>query len=311
MKKIVCLLMSVLMLVGCTSNSSNEVTNSASSTSSTNEKVINVYTRDASSGTREAFEKAIDLEELTSSAIEVSSNGDMATRVGKDEQSIGYASLSTDFDANNVKALQFEGVDPTIETVIDGSYKMQRPFVYVTRDSFDSQEKEDLVLAFLDYLCNSTEGMLVVEAAGGIVDVSKGTPWATLAENHPIVNSDNSGLTITTSGSTSVSKSLQAALESFVPLAGNFKFVMNQTGSGDGYKRVLGDEKDGVNAADIGFASRAFKAEEDVTNAIAYGQYAIDAVVTIVHKDNAINNITGQQLKDIYTGTTTSFDMVK
>lgn len=307
MKKIVGLLMSVLMLVGCTSNSANEVT----STSAPSEKVINVYTRDASSGTREAFENAIALTDLTSTAIEVASNGDMATRVGKDEQSIGYASLSTDFEANNVKALQFEGVDPSVETVIDGSYKMQRPFVYVTRDTFNSKEKEELVLAFLDYLCNSTEGMLVVEASGGIVDISKGTPWATLAENHPIVNADNSNITITTAGSTSVSKSLQAALESFVPLAGNFKFVMNQTGSGDGYKRVLGEEKDGVNAADIGFASRAFKAEEDVTNAKASGQYAIDAVVTIVHKDKELSNISAQALSDIYSGTITSFDMVK
>lgn len=57
---------------------------------------------------------------------------------------------------------------------------------------------------------------------------------------------------------------LKAALEAFQAEAGQFQFTMNQSGSGDGYKRVLDEEKDGANAADIGFASRAFEGDEDV-----------------------------------------------
>ena len=315
MKKILCVLFSLMLLAGCSSTPATEAPASTESAQepTTATSTINVYTRDATSGTREAFEKAIGLEELTATAIEVSSNGDMATKVGADENGIGYASLSTDFEANNVKPLNFEGVAPSEETVLDGSYGMQRPFSYVTRAAgdFGSDEKEQLVAAFIDYLCNSTEGMLVVESAGGVVDTSAGTPWAELAENHPIVNQDNSGITISTAGSTSVEKTLSAALESFVPLAGNFQFVMNQTGSGDGHKRVLGEEKDGVNAADIGFASRSFNEDEDVSGAMASGQYAIDAVVTIVNANNPLTDITADSLNQIYSGTLTDFNAVK
>ena len=153
--------------------------------------------------------------------------------------------------------------------------------------------------------------MLTVEAAGGVVDLSKSVAWGELAKNHPIVNEDNSAITISTCGSTSVTKTLQAALESFVPLVGNFQFTMNQTGSGDGYKRVLGEEKDGVNGADIGFASRNFNEEEDVTNALSTGVYCIDAVVAVVNKNNALTDVTADALNQIYSGTLTDFSLVK
>ena len=276
---------------------------------------IIVYTRDSSSGTREAFEKAGDFKgEMTSKVVEVSSNGDMATKVGKDKFGIGYVSLSTDFAANGITALKFEGVEPTKETVLNGTYKMQRPFSFVTRAAgdFGSTEKEQLITAFLDYLQNSTEGLQIVEKAGGVVDVSKGTPWAELKKNHPIVDQDNASITIRTAGSTSVDKTLKAALEAFQAEAGQFQISMNQSGSGDGYTRVLGGEKDGPNAADIGFASRGFSKEEDVSGAMASGQYCIDAVVAVVNKENtSINDVTQAQIKSIFTGTVEKWEDVK
>lgn len=312
MKKLLSLLIAGLLITGCSSAPTTPDSTEGSTTPNTTSS-INVYTRDGSSGTREAFEGAIGLEELTQNAIEVSSNGDMATKVGNDETGIGYVSLSTDFEANNIKALSFEGVVPTVETVLDGTYSMQRPFAFVTRATgdFGSDEKEQLVAAFVDFLQNSTEGMAIVESAHGIVDKTKGTPWAELAKNHPIVTQDNSAITLVTAGSTSVSKTLQAALEAFQPMAGNFQISMNQTGSGDGYKRVLGEEKDGANAADIGFASRNFKTEEDITTAMATGVYCIDAVVAVVNSANELTNVTKQNLNDIFAGTVTSFADVK
>lgn len=289
MKKLFVFVLTALLVAGCSTAPKTDPTEGGTATPSAS-AAINVYTRDATSGTREAFEKAGDFaEQLTSSAIEVSSNGDMATKVGADVNGIGYVSLSTDFAANGVKPLNFEGVAPSEATVLDGTYGMQRPFAFTTRAAgdYESAEKEQLIAAFLDFLQNSTEGMLVVEKAGGVVDKSQGKAWAELAANHPIVNEDNSAITIATCGSTSVEKTLKAALEAFQPLAGNFQFTMNQTGSGDGYKRVLGSEKDGANRADIGFASRAFKSgEEDTSSAMASGQYCIDAVVTIVNEAN-------------------------
>lgn len=315
MKKLFVFVLTALLVAGCSTAPKTEPAEGGTATPSVAAS-INVYTRDATSGTREAFEKAGDFaEQLTSSAIEVSSNGDMATKVGADVNGIGYVSLSTDFAANGVKPLNFEGVAPSEATVLDGTYGMQRPFAFTTRAAgdYESAEKEQLIAAFLDFLQNSTEGMLVVEKAGGVVDKSQGKAWAELAANHPIVNEDNSAITIATCGSTSVEKTLKAALEAFQPLAGNFQFTMNQTGSGDGYKRVLGSEKDGANRADIGFASRAFKSgEEDTSSAMASGQYCIDAVVTIVNEANtAVANLTQAQVHDIFTGTVTSWDQIQ
>lgn len=308
MKKITALLSVCLLIVGCTSTpSSIQETENTELTGQ-----INVYTRDASSGTREAYEKASDFEDmLLNTAIEVSSNGDMATKVGADRNGIGYVSMTTDFAANGVIPIQFEGVSPSEEAALDGTYKLQRPFDFVTRAAgdFGDDAKEQLVAAFLDYLQNSEEGMLVAEKAGGVVDKTKAKPWSELVVNHPIVKQDNSAITLTTAGSTSVEKTLKAALESFVPMAGNFQFTMNQTGSGDGYKRVLGSEKDGANKADIGFASRAFNSDEDISSAMISGTHCLDAVVTIVNAENtSITNLSAEQIKAIFTGEVTNWE---
>ncbi|RHO30133.1 substrate-binding domain-containing protein [Amedibacterium intestinale] len=311
MKKLLASLFVVAMLAGCGSTGGDG--KDASATGLKGE--IHVYTRDSTSGTREAFEKGVGFEkELTKSATEVSSNDDMAAKVGQDANGIGYTSLSTDFEKNNVKAVQYEGVSASSETVLDGSYKLQRPFNYVTRakGDFGSEDKEQLVAAYLDFIQNSKEGMTIVQKNGGEVDLSKATPWAELAKKYPVLEKDNSGITITTGGSTSVEKTVKATLEAFSPMAGNFKFVMNQTGSGDAVKRVLGGEKDGPNAADIGFASREFKDEDgDITSAMESGQYCIDAVVAVVQKDNPTSNMTQAQLQSIFKGETTNWEDVK
>ena len=277
------------------------------------ESTIHVYTRDSSSGTREAFEGAIgfaDDDELTLNASEASSNGDMAKRVGQDLDGIGYVSMSTDFVANNIKPLMFEGVKPSVETTLDASYKMQRPFNYVTRASgdFESEEVEELVKAFIAFISESEEGLAAIEDAGGIVDYSNAKPWQEIASNFPVLKQDNSSITLRTGGSTSVEKTIKSALEAFSPLAGNVGFSMNQSGSSDGYKRVLGNEKDGANAVEIGFASRPFKESEDVSKAMASGSFCKDAVVVVVNADNQeLNDISSQDLKEIYLGTVTSF----
>ncbi len=279
---------------------------------------IKVYTRDSSSGTREAFEKGVDFEgSLTKNAIEVSSNDDMAAKVGADKNGIGYTSLSTDFEKNGVSALQYEGVTASSESVLDGSYKLQRPFMYVTRAAGDygSDDKEQLVQAFLDFMLNSTEVMAFFKKNGGEVDESKAKPWDELSKKYEaVLGKDNSAITITTCGSTSVEKTVKASLEAFSPMAGNFKFTMNQSGSGDAVPRVLGKEKDGPNKGDIGFASRAFKEDgsEDISKAMESGQYCIDAVVAVVNKENTdVTSLTQAQLKSIFTGETLKWEDIK
>lgn len=295
MKKLGLLVVALLVLAACGSTKGSKTLGS-----------IKVYTRDSASGTREAFESIIGLKDaLTADAAETSGSGDMAAQVGDTEAGIGYVSLSTDFKANKLKPLKYENVEATVDTINKGEYTLARPFSFVTRaqGDFDSEDKEALVLAFVDYLENSKEGRQVVLAAGGIVDVEGGQPWDTLKANHPIVSKDNSQLTLKTGGSTSVEATLNKAVESFIPLAGNFKYEPNHTGSSAGFERTLGKDKDSANSADIGFASRAFKSEETVDLGLSHGAYAKDAVVVVVNEKNTeVENVTQAQLVDIFSG---------
>ena len=300
MKKLFSLLFTVLVaitLVAC---------NSASSIST-----INVYTRDDSSGTREAFENTIGLDDnLTETASEVSGNGDMATRVGQDVNGIGYVSLTTDFATNNIKALTLEGVEASTETVLSGEYLMQRPFKYVTRASgdYDSDEKEQLVAAFIAFMTESIEGLTIIEENGGIVDMTDARAWSEIAEEYPVLNNDNSDITIRTGGSTSVESILSACLEAFQPLAGNVGYAISQTGSGDAVTRTLGSEKDGANAVDIGFTSREFNDDEDVSGAMSYGDICRDAVVIVVEATNPLSDITIAEAYAIFSGEVTTWN---
>jgi len=313
-KSLIALFAAALILSGCAATPEEPVVTELTG-------AVNVYTRDASSGTREAFEAFIGYKDLLSvSAIEVTGNGDMAAKVGADTHGIGYVSLTTDMAANNVKPLTYNGVEATIENVIAGTYELARPFSYVTRAAGDfkkdgvvSAQQEQVVLAFVDYLVNSVEGREIVAGTNGIVVVDDGTAWETLAANYPILSDatvDLSTFTISTAGSTSVDKSLAAALEGFKAVTG-VQFVMNQTGSGDGFKRVLGAEKDTANAADVGFASRAFKAEETVASGAATGAYCLDGMSIIVEANNPATAITTEQAFNIFTGATVNWEDVE
>ncbi len=207
--------------------------------------------------------------------------------------------------------MAYENVFASVETVISLNYKLSRPFSYVTRakGDFESDELQQLVAALLDYMENSKDGREFILAAGGIVDIDQGIAWEELKDKHPIINQDNSHLTINTGGSTSVDKTLSRVVESFIPMAGNFNYQPNHTGSGDGYKRTLGSEKDGANKIDIGFASREFINEEDVSGALLSGVYTRDAVVVVVHRDNEyVDNLTTIQLNDIFSGIISDWD---
>ncbi len=302
MKKLFVILLLILLITGCSKNEIGIKNN------------IKVYSRDSSSGTREAFESIIKLDSILNDSAETSGNGDMAVQVGANYNAIGYVSLTTDFSANNLKPLAYENVLASVESVINLDYKLSRPFSYVTRakGDFESDELEQLVMALLDYMENSQDGREFILAAGGIVDVDKGVEWENLKAKHPIINQDNSHLTIKTGGSTSVDKTLSRVVESFIPMAGNFNYQPNHTGSGDGYKRTLGSEKDGANKIDIGFASREFTSEEDVGSALLSGIYTRDAVVVVVNYENQFtDNLTAKQLVAIFSGKVSDWQDLK
>ncbi|MGR6835608.1 phosphate ABC transporter substrate-binding protein [Syntrophomonas erecta] len=120
---------------------------------------ITVVTREESSGTRDAFLNIImGKENIINSAIVQNSTGAVRTTVSGDRNAIGYISLATVTD--EVKLLNIDGVAASIENVKNGSYKLQRPFNYVTKGEADSLAK-----AFIDFVL-SDEGQKIIEEEG-------------------------------------------------------------------------------------------------------------------------------------------------
>ena len=102
--------------------------------------------REESSGTRDGFESITDTEGTCKYRQELTSNGAVLTAVAENPNAIGYVSLSSVKDT--VKAISVNGVAPSEETIQDGSYAVQRPFVLVTKEGVALSETAQ---AFFDY----------------------------------------------------------------------------------------------------------------------------------------------------------------
>ena len=116
--------------------------------------------REAGSGTRDGFESITGTEDLCKYRQELTSTGDVITTVSQNPGAIGYASLASVKDS--VKLVDVEGVTPSEETIKDGSYVIQRPFVLVTKDD---KKLSDVAQKFFDYI-TSDAAEAVISAAG-------------------------------------------------------------------------------------------------------------------------------------------------
>ena len=123
---------------------------------------IVVIGREAGSGTRDGFESITGTKEKCVYRQELTSTGDVITTVSQNPAAIGYASLSAVKDT--VKALTVNGVAPTEDTVKDGSYVVQRPFVLVTRTD---EKLSDAAQAFFDY-ATSADAVELIAKAGAV-----------------------------------------------------------------------------------------------------------------------------------------------
>ena len=122
--------------------------------------------REAGSGTRDGFESITDTEDACQYRQELTSTGDVITAVSQNPGAIGYASVASVKDT--VKALTVGGVAPSNETILDGTYVIQRPFVLVTKA--DAQLSA-AAQAFFDYALSKEAHELIT--AAGVVPASK------------------------------------------------------------------------------------------------------------------------------------------
>ena len=127
-----------------------------------NDAEIVLIGREAGSGTRDGFESITGTEEACQYRQELTSTGDVIATVSQNPNAIGYASLSAVKDT--VKALSVGGVAPSEDTVKDGSYVIQRPFVLVTKDGVALNPAAQ---AFFDY-ATSAEAAPIIAQAGAV-----------------------------------------------------------------------------------------------------------------------------------------------
>lgn len=253
---------------------------------------ISVYSREDGSGTRGAFVELFGIEQkdangdkvdmTTPAAAITNSTAVMMTSVAGDPNAIGYISLGSLDDT--VKAVSIDGVAPTAAAVKDGSYAIARPFSIVTKGELAAPAAD--FLAFI----MSAEGQAVVSDNKYIAIDDAAAPFASNGASGKVV----------VAGSSSVTPVMEKLAEAFQSANPQVTVEVQQSDSTTGVNMAL----DGT--CDIGMASRDLKDSE--TGAGAEGTpIALDGIAVIVAPSSSVNDLTSQQVCDIYTGAATSW----
>jgi len=129
-----------------------------------NDGEIVLIGREANSGTRDGFESITGTEDGCQYRQELTSTGDVITTVANNPNAVGYASLASVKDS--VKALKIGGVAPSEESIQNGTYQLQRPFVLVTKTDTKLSEEAQ---AFLEYVTGDEAAEVISKA--GVVPV--------------------------------------------------------------------------------------------------------------------------------------------
>lgn len=285
------------------------------------EKNITVIARTAGSGTREAFDKVVtdgngnylqmkdengkDVRFTTDTADLQEKTGNVMSKVATDKNSIGYISLGSVNET--IKVVSVNGVMPSAETVLNGTYKIQRPFVVMTSSTV---ALTDATADFLLYL-KSTATQAHAENAGAIwlADPAKRANEGEAeieVEEYTVRSTFPDGNKIVINGSTSMEQFIKNAMAGYAALYGKSAdeiFTLELQSSSVGKTKVLSDKTGNV----IGLSSASVK--ESGINSF---NVCLDAVAVIVNKDNqAVNDLSLAQLYDIYTGKITKFSLLE
>lgn len=285
------------------------------------DKNITVVARELSSGTREAFDKVVTdgthfLNEkdadgntvfrTTNKASILGKTGMVLSSVQSDKQAIGYVSLGSVDDS--VKVVKVVGVLPGRETVLNGSYKIQRPFVVMTTNKTTLSAR---VADFMKYMKSDELRAICDSDDVGTIFLSDGAKRANPGKEAIAVGMFEKqstlpeGEKITVRGSTSMEKLINAAAKAYSSLYGVNAadiFDIQLEGSSVGRKAVEDDKTGNV----IGLSSAAVdKGGIDSFNV------CLDAVAVIVNKQNtSVDDLTLEQLYKIYTGEITKFSQL-
>lgn len=255
------------------------------------DKNITVVAREDGSGTKNAFMEIIGLthKENGSTVLNAdvpgvvigSGTAAVMQEVLGNPHAIAYDSLGYS-EKYDVKILKLNGVYPTVETVKDGSYAISRPLSIVYKpDTITSGANK----AFYEFLISKTAQDIV--ASEGYIPMDATTPYT--------VDPNLSG-EISVAGSTSLQPLMEKLAAKFETLQANVTITVSGGGSGTGLKNA----ENGV--SDFGMISKAKKADDDAPSCSAT-EVARDGIAVIVNEKNPLDNITLEQLKNIYDST--------
>ena len=257
--------------------------------------LISPISREEGSGTRGAFIELFGIEtedadgnkidNTTDTAEITNSTSVMMTTVAGNEYAIGYVSLGSLDDS--VKALKIDGVEPSVDTVKDGSYKISRPFNIVTKDGLS-----EVAADFVKYIM-SEDGQKVVEDNGYISQGNEGAYEA-------------AGLSgkVTVAGSSSVTPVMEKLAEAYKELNPDVEIEVQQNDSTTGVTSAI----DGI--CDIGMASRELK-DTETSQGVTGTSIALDGIAVIVNKQNPVDELTSDQVMSIFTGETQDWSDVQ
>ena len=286
-------LMTVFALAGC---GADKGTDSKGSGTGTGTDAISVLTREEGSGTRGAFIELLGIEEKNADGKKVDKTIDtaettnstsvMITTVQGNKAAIGYISLGS-LDTSKVKALKVDGAEATTDNVKSGDYKVSRPFNIATKGDATGVASD-----FIKFIL-SADGQAVVEKNGYISEGNTGAYTASGQKGK-----------ITIGGSSSVTPIMEKLKEAYVKLNPDVTVDVQQNDSSSGIKGAI----DGI--YDIGMASRDVKDSEKEAGLNSI-KIALDGIAVIVNKDNTLDSITSEQIKNIYTGSLTKWSEIK
>ena len=321
MKKAISILMAALLCVsvfaacGETESSSSESSSSTSASTSSSETSseaseesseaesseesteggaasgpITVVSREDGSGTRGAFVELIGVEDeegndMTTVDAEISNSTEVVIQsVAGNTGAIGYISLGSLDDT--VKGVKIDGVEPTAENIENGSYTVSRPFNVATKGELTNEAAQD----FMNYIMSEEGQAIVAEDYIPVADVEA-------------FESNGASGSVTISGSSSVSPLMQKLIEGYNAVNPNVDIELQTSDSTTG----MTDAINGM--SDIGMASRELK-QEELDAGLVNTVIATDGIAIIVNNESPIEDLTTEQVRDIYLGNVTDWSEV-
>ncbi len=276
-------MLTVMGLVGCGSQRS------------ANDASVTAVSREDGSGTRSSFVSLFGIQgtdskgktiDITTAYAEVTnSTAVMMTTIAGNKYAIGYISLGS-LD-NSVKALKVDGAEPTIANVKNGTYKIVRPFIVVTKANLSALGQD-----FLNYVM-SAEGQKVVLDTG----------YVTVDDAAPSYTGKNQSGTLVIAGSSSVTPVMEKLVEAYKAINPRVDIQLQESDSSTGISGVT----QGI--CDIGMSSRTLK-DSELANGLTPLVIVRDGICVIVNNTNARDAISSDSVKAIYTGAITTWAQV-